>query len=88
MKTLRVLIVEDEPLIAMDLENFVTEIVPAVAIARSSVAGAKQVLVETLDFAFLDVDVTNGKTYEIAYLLGASGCRSCSSPHRRRAIRP
>jgi hypothetical protein len=36
-----------------------------------SVAATKQVLhQDDLDFAFLDVDVTNGKTFELAQILG------------------
>ena len=69
MKTLRILIVEDEPLVAADLEMMVTEIVPATVVVEASVAATKKVLHEALDFAFLDVDVTNGKTFEIAQVL-------------------
>ncbi len=36
---------------------------------EGSVAATKEVLHEDLDFAFLDVDVTNGKTFEIAQIL-------------------
>lgn len=36
---------------------------------EASVAGTKKVLDEDLDFAFLDIDVTNGKTFEIAKTL-------------------
>jgi two-component SAPR family response regulator len=69
MKTLRILIVEDEPLIAMELKIMVIEIVTATVVVEASVAAAKKVLHEILDFAFLDVDVTNGKTFEIAQIL-------------------
>ena len=64
MRTLHILIVEDEPLIAMDLEMMVTEIVTAAVVVEASVAATKKLLHEALDFAFLDVDVTNGKTFE------------------------
>jgi DNA-binding LytR/AlgR family response regulator len=70
MKTLRVLIVEDEPIVAMDLETIVTETVAAAVVIKASVAGAKKVLDGPVDFAFLDVDVTNGKTFEVAQILG------------------
>ncbi len=66
MKMLTILIVEDETLVAMDLEMMITKIVPAAIVIESSVAATKKVLHEALDFAFLDVDVTNGKTFEIA----------------------
>ena len=69
MKTFHILITEDEPLIAADLEMMVTDIVPATVVVEGSVAATKEVLHEALDFAFLDVDVTNGKTFEIAEIL-------------------
>jgi CheY-like chemotaxis protein len=69
MKMLHILIVEDEPLIAMDLEIVITEIVTATVVVEPSVAATKNVLHEALDFAFLDIDVTNGKTLEIAHIL-------------------
>jgi CheY-like chemotaxis protein len=67
MKTLRILIVEDEPLVAMNLE--VTEIVTAIVVVEPSVAATMKVLHEALEFAFLDVNVTNGKTIEVAQIL-------------------
>jgi hypothetical protein len=33
----------------------------------------KKTLYEAVDFAFLDVDVTNGKTFELAYILEQKG---------------
>jgi two-component SAPR family response regulator len=69
MKILNILIVEDETLVAMDLEMMIIKIVPAVIVIEASVASTKKVLHEALDFAFLDVDVTNGKTFEIAEIL-------------------
>jgi two-component SAPR family response regulator len=69
MKTLRILIVEDDPLVAMNLEMVVTAIVTAVVVVEASVAATKKILHEALDFAFLDVNVTNGKTFEIAEIL-------------------
>jgi CheY-like chemotaxis protein len=69
MKTLLILIVEDEPWIALDLEILVTDIVTATVVVEPSIAATKKVLHEALDFAFLDVDVTNGKTFEVAQIL-------------------
>ena len=69
MKMLNILIVEDETLVAMDLEMMITKIVSASIVVEASVADTKKVLHEALDFAFLDVDVTNGKTFEIAEIL-------------------
>jgi DNA-binding LytR/AlgR family response regulator len=84
MKKLRVLIVEDEILVVIDLEAIIAEISPAIIIVKTSVASTKRVLNDPFDFAFLDVDVTNGKTYELAQALGKKGVPfvfvSASSP--------
>jgi DNA-binding LytR/AlgR family response regulator len=69
MEPLRVLIVEDEPFVSMQLEEIVEDTIPAVVVVKSSVRDAKAVIDELFHFAMLDVDVTNGKTYEIAQLL-------------------
>ena len=64
--THRVLIVEDDPLIAMDLEAIATE-AGADATCCASVKEALASLDSgTFDLAFLDIDVTDGKTYGIA----------------------
>jgi DNA-binding LytR/AlgR family response regulator len=74
---LRILIVEDEPLIALELEMMVSDFVSAAIVVEVSVAATKKVLhQDDLDFAFLDVDVTNGKTFELAQILGRSMCLS------------
>jgi DNA-binding LytR/AlgR family response regulator len=69
MKIFRILIVEDEPWIAMDLEMIIIELVTATVVIERSIAGTKEVLHKALDFAFLDVEVTDGKTFEIAQIL-------------------
>jgi len=69
MKMLHILVVEDEPWIAMDLEMMIIEVVTATVVIERSAAAAKKGLDEILDFAFLDVVVTNGKTFEIANIL-------------------
>jgi DNA-binding response OmpR family regulator len=69
MKTLRILIVEDEPLVAADLEIMITEIVPATVVVQASAAATEKMLHEALDFAFLDVNVTDGTTFQIAQML-------------------
>jgi DNA-binding response OmpR family regulator len=69
MKTFRILIVEDEPWIAMDLETIIIELVTASVVVEPSIAATKEILHEALDFAFLDVEVTDGKTFEIAQIL-------------------
>ena len=69
MKTLRILIAEGEPLVAIPLEMVVTEIVTAAVVVEAPVAAAKKILHDLLDFAFLDVNVTDGKTFEVAQIL-------------------
>jgi DNA-binding LytR/AlgR family response regulator len=66
----RILIVEDEPLVSMDISQIIEDTIPAVIIIKSSVAETKKVLDQEFDFALLDIDVTNGKTYQVADLLG------------------
>ena len=66
---LRVLILEDEPMISMYLEEIVEETVPAIVTIKSSVKATRQVIDEPFHLALLDVDVTDGKTYEIAKTL-------------------
>jgi DNA-binding LytR/AlgR family response regulator len=73
VEALQVLIVEDEILIVMDLEDMIAAIVPAMIVAKTSVAAAKLALNSHFDFAFLDVDVTNGKTFDVARLLVKKG---------------
>jgi hypothetical protein len=62
----RVLIVEDEPMVAMDLESTIKVIIAAEIVAAPSVSSAREAVAEPLDFAFLDIEVTDGKTFEIA----------------------
>jgi CheY-like chemotaxis protein len=69
MKMLHILIVEDETLIALVLEGMIVDIVPATVVIETSVASTMKILNEAVDFAFLDIDVTNGKTFEIAHIL-------------------
>ena len=53
----------------MYLELLVTEVVTATVVVEASVAATKKALHGALDFAFLDVEVTNGKTFEVARIL-------------------
>src|SRR5271154_4843468 len=62
----RVLIVEDEPMVAMDLEATVREITSAEIVVVATVSGARRAMAAPLDFAFLNIEVTDGKTFEIA----------------------
>jgi DNA-binding response OmpR family regulator len=56
-------------LIAMDLESIVATALDAEILMSRSVARAKALLDSRVDIALLDVDVTNGKTFEVAMLL-------------------
>jgi hypothetical protein len=63
-------------LVAKVLE-MVAEIVTAAIVVEASVAATRKVLHEALDFAFLDVDVTDGKTFEVAQILERKRVPSC-----------
>jgi two-component SAPR family response regulator len=65
----RVLIVEDEVLIAMELGAIVQKALDADVLMSRSVAQAKTLIDLPVDLALLDVDVTNGKTFEVGVLL-------------------
>ncbi|MBK1658305.1 response regulator [Paracraurococcus ruber] len=74
MRRRRVLIVEDDPVVALDLEAIVTGAADAEVAVANSVTQARQVLGSTaFDLAFLDIDVTDGKTFEVAHLLADRG---------------
>jgi DNA-binding NtrC family response regulator len=67
-----VLIVEDEPLIALAIEAIVLERAPrADVVLAGSVDQARAAIETPLQLAFLDVDVTDGQTYCIALDLQA-----------------
>ena len=73
MSTPRVLIVEDEPLVAMDLESIVLGVIAADVVVVASVSGARQAMAAPLDLALLDIEVTDGRTFEIARELQRNG---------------
>lgn len=68
----RILIVEDDFFIAADLEAIASKAVDAEVVCSRSVACAKKLVHHSLDIALLDIDVTNGKTFEVATLLKQS----------------
>lgn len=67
----RVLIVEDDPLIALDLAAIVEEagheVVSVCASRRAGLAEAAR----DIDFALLDVDLADGKSFPVAEVLWA-----------------
>lgn len=69
---MRILILEDDFLTALDIKGIVESAIDADVVMCASVRSAKAKLVEYFDFAFLDVDVADRKSFEIAeYLLGS-----------------
>lgn len=87
MADIRVLIVEDDPFIAMDIESAVAEQLgdEAELIVVGSVAEAKLAAAKRLSCALLDIDVADGKTFPIADVLRQAGTPfafvSGSAPH-------
>ncbi|KAF0121824.1 MAG: two component response regulator [Xanthobacteraceae bacterium] len=71
----RILIVEDDPFIAMDIEAAVLEdLGPRTeVIVVDSLREAQAVAVDAVDCALLDVDVVGGKTFEVALKLREHG---------------
>lgn len=76
--SVRVLILEDDPLIALDLQSIVegeghevVDICPSVAVARARLHADPDL--RALDFALLDVDLADGKSFEVARDLAARG---------------
>lgn len=71
----RILIVEDDPFIALELEAVVTEALGGAVEVRvaGSLASATAMAEEPLDFALLDIDVVGGKTFGLAAMLAARG---------------
>lgn len=70
MKTLRILMIENNPWLGVVLQELISAAVSAEVTPLQSVAAAEKELANSsFDFAFLDVNVTNGQTYEIAACL-------------------
>lgn len=75
MSDIRVLIVEDDPFIAMDIESAVSEELGdrAELIVVESVAQARRFADGPISCALLDIDVVGGKTFDVATSLRAKG---------------
>lgn len=67
--TVRILILEDDPFIALDLQGIVEGEGHVVVGVFDSHAEARTRLNEGLDFALLDIDVRDGKSFELASAL-------------------
>lgn len=63
---MRILILEDDPLIALDLQMIVEGCGHEVTHLCGTLADLKASLDDAPDFAFLDVDLPDGKSYELA----------------------
>lgn len=75
MADIRILIVEDDPFIAMDIEYAVMEKLgdDAELIVVESVEEAGRAVGSNLSCALLDIDVIGGKTFEVAARLLSQG---------------
>lgn len=69
MGELRILVVEDDPVISLHLEAIITQIVDAEVIVSRSAAEARIGMDGVIDYAFLDIDVIDGTTYAVASAL-------------------
>lgn len=69
MKILHILNIESEISLAVDLEMMIEKVALATFLTETSAGVAKKALKESIDFAFLDVDVTKDKSFEIAEIL-------------------
>lgn len=65
----RVLILEDDPLIALDLQSILEDEGHSVVGVCDTLAEARRHLTDEFDFALLDVDLTDGKSFEVASAL-------------------
>lgn len=63
---MRILILEDDPFIAMDLQAILEERAHEIVGVYSSIQDAKEHLWDNFDYALLDIDVIGGKSFEIA----------------------
>lgn len=97
MSHIRILIVEDDPFIAMDIESAVADKLGSRAelILVESVAEARKAAASHVSCALLDIDVVGGKTFEVAASLLArgtplafvSGSTPSDVPHSLRDVR-
>ena len=66
---MRVLILEDDPFIALDLQDIVEGEGHKVVGVHRSLADAKRQVLDAFEFALLDVDLLDGKSFEFASTL-------------------
>ncbi|MDP2355581.1 MAG: response regulator [Beijerinckiaceae bacterium] len=63
---MRILIVEDDPFVALDLECIVRDSADADICMASTLAEARRCAHLPIDFAFLDIDMPDGKIFPVA----------------------
>lgn len=73
MAHLQVLIVEDNLLLALDLESLVRAVSPSSVSIATSLREAEDALGEEFDFVFLDVNLREGNTFGLARRLVGEG---------------
>ena len=66
---MRVLILEDDPFIALDLQGIVEGEGHQVVGVHRSLEEARKRLTDAFEFALLDIDVLDGKSFELASAL-------------------
>jgi DNA-binding response OmpR family regulator len=66
---MRVFILEDDPLIALDLQAIVEGEGHEVVGVHGSLAQARNHLSDAFDFALLDIDLPDGKSFDVASAL-------------------
>lgn len=66
---MRILILEDDPLTALDLQLVLEDSGHDVVAVCETVAEARRHIVDPPDFAFLDIDLPDGKSFEVATVL-------------------
>jgi CheY-like chemotaxis protein len=71
--SVRILICEDNPLIALDLQAILESEGHEVVAVCESAAAARSRLSDPFDFALLDVDLADGTSFEVAEALTARG---------------
>jgi DNA-binding NtrC family response regulator len=83
-----VLVIEDDPLIALDLSQIVAQATGAEVVVATSIAAAEQQLARRMDFVLLDVNVGHETTFALARRLVQLGVSCAFASGSSRAIIP
>ncbi len=70
---MRILIVEDDPFVALDLECIIRESADVEVCVASTLAEARRCVRQKISFAFLDIDMPDGKIFPVAAELRREG---------------